>query len=149
LMLKFSEGSDDPLIPRPPPDLEGIPLRVEYVSIMAQAQKLIGIASLERTSAYVGQIAAFKPEIIDKVDWDQAVDEYGDMTGVSPRVIRPDDEVEGIREDRAAQEQAAVRSQQMREEAAGAKDLASADLEGDNALTRLLETSQAGELVEQ
>jgi hypothetical protein len=39
------------LVPPPPEEIQGQDLRVEYTSIMAQAQKLVGIAGLERPAS--------------------------------------------------------------------------------------------------
>lgn len=94
------------MVPPPPPDLEGQELQIEYISIMSQAQKLIGTASIERLVAFVGNLAGVKPEVLDKIDFDKAVDEYGDMLGVPPKVVKGDDDVEVVRKARAKAQQA-------------------------------------------
>lgn len=129
------------MFPPPPEELQGKPLRVEYTSIMAQAQKLIGVASIERFIGFVTNIAAANPNVLDKVDFDQAVDEYGEMTGVSSKIIVPDDAVEATRSarvemQRAQQAMAAVPA--MQQGAQAAKTLSETDVEGVNALTRLM-----------
>jgi hypothetical protein len=134
------------LIPEPPEELQGVQLKVEYVSIMHQAQKLAGLSGIERFTAYVGQLAAVNPEIIDKVDMDQAVDEYGSITGVPPRIIRPDEAVAEMRAQRAQAVQAQQQSMAMAEGAKAAKDLSGASLEGNNALTEMLKMAQAGQM---
>ena len=63
--------------------------------------------AIERGLAFVGNLAAIKPDIIDKIDVDQAVDEYADAIGMPPSIVRADDKVEGLRADRAKQQQAA------------------------------------------
>lgn len=144
MMLRVSEGNDDPIIPEAPEELQGIELRVEYISIMAQAQKLIGIAAIERTAGFVGQIAQFLEESIDKIDGDQMIDEYAEMTGVPGRMIRSDEEVEQIRAARLEAQQQAEQAERAAQAAQTASGLASADMSGDNALTRLVETANAG-----
>ncbi|MCB5392375.1 hypothetical protein LIP47_16665, partial [Eggerthella lenta] len=37
------------MLPPPPDAMEGMPLKVEYISVMAQAQKSIGLSSLAST----------------------------------------------------------------------------------------------------
>lgn len=76
---------------------------VEYVSIIAQAQKMAGTRGILQFSQYVGQLAAVKPDALDKFDADQAIDEYGDMLGVPTSIIVPDEEVQGIRDKRQAE----------------------------------------------
>lgn len=128
------------LIPPPPEELEGRELKVEYVSIMAQAQKMAGISGLERGVRFVLDVAGAtqNPAVLDKLDTDQAIDEYFDALGTPPRVIRGDEQVEEIRGQRAQAEQARAQQESLMGMAKGAKDLAGADMEGDNALKRLI-----------
>lgn len=125
------------LIPQAPQELQGMPLKVEYTSIMAQAQKMIATAGIERFVGFVGNLAAAKPDILDKIDLDQVVDEYGDMLGVPPKIVRPDDAVETIRQARAQAQEQQARMQQLQQAAQGAKLLSEADMGGDTALSRL------------
>lgn len=125
------------MIPDPPDELDGVDLKVEYISVMAQAQKLIGVAGHERFITGIVNIAEALPHARHKVNAMQWVDRYGDMLGVDPKVIVPDDQAR-----EAAQAEAdAVRQQQQMEQAAvmtrGAKDLSGASLEGDTALSRI------------
>jgi len=126
------------LLPEPPEELQGVNLKIEYVSIMAQAQKLLGISSVERFIGFVGQVAAFDGSVLDKVVIDEAVNIYGDMTSVPPALIRPDEEANAMRQARAQQQQQAMQAEQMVNAAGAAKDLSQASLEGDNALNALL-----------
>lgn len=89
------------LVPPPPPELEGVDLKIEYVSIMAQAQKMIGIAGVDRFTGFVGQLAQFDPGALDKIKSDKVIDVYADMTSVPPSIVRSDEEVSAIRESRA------------------------------------------------
>lgn len=76
------------LIPQPPEDLDGVKLGVEYLSIMAQAQKLVGVVGQDRFLQSALSLAAVFPEVRHKVDSDQVVEDYADMLGVDPRLIR-------------------------------------------------------------
>jgi len=55
------------------------------------------------------------------VDFDQTVDEYGDMTSVPQGMIRSDDDVAEIRAQRAKQQQAAQAAESMKSMAGSAK----------------------------
>jgi hypothetical protein len=101
------------MIPPLPPELNGKPIQIEYVSIMASAQKMIGTASIERLFGFVGNMAASKPEVLDKLDFDHAVDEMASMLGTSPKVVLADDKVKGIRDLRAKQMQQQQQAAQM------------------------------------
>lgn len=132
------------LIPAPPPELEGMPLKVEYVSIMAQAQKMVGLAGLERFVGFVGQVASVDPMAMDKWDRDQSIDEYAEMTGVAPRVVVPDEEVAAIRQARAEAQRQQAAIEQAATLAPAAKQLSETDMSGDNALTQLLGAGAPG-----
>jgi Bacteriophage head to tail connecting protein len=126
------------IVPPPPPELQGMELRVEYISLLAQAQQAIATGSIERFSGFVGNLAAVNPAVLDKYDMDQALDEYGDALGVPPKIVRSDDDVKQIRDGRAKQEQAMQQAQAGMTAAQGAQVLSQTDTRSDNALTRML-----------
>jgi len=136
------------LIPKPPEELQGQDLKVEYISIMAQAQKLVGIAGIERFAGFASQVASVNPEALDKVDTDQILDVYAEMTSIPPGIVREDDAVAGMRDQRAKAQQAQQMTEMINQSANAAKNLSQADLDGDNALTRLTEQSEAGQLTQ-
>lgn len=126
------------MVPPPPKELEGMELKVEYISILAQAQRAVGIGSLERFTGYVMNLAQIKPDIIDKVDFDQAVEEHGTMLGIPPDVILSDDVVEQRRGARAEAEAQAVQAQQAQMAADTANKLGNTPMADDSALQRIL-----------
>lgn len=125
-------------IPPPPEELQGHALKVEYVSIMAQAQKLLSVTGIERIATFVGNLAALKPEVLDKLDLDQLVDELADSLGVPPAIIRTDEAVEALRQARAKAQQQQAAAEQGLQAAQAAKTLSETDVEGTNGLTELL-----------
>jgi len=132
------------LIPPPPPDLEGVTLKVEYISIMAQAQKLLGIAPLDRLLSMIVQSAqTVGPSILLKLDTNKFVDEYADKLGVNPGLIRSDEDANAMlqAQQQAAQSQADAKSAQQLAGAAAA--LGKTPMTGDTALTRVLEGAAA------
>lgn len=135
------------LVPEPPEELQGQELKVEYVSVMHQAMKVAGLSSIDRLSGYIGQMAALNPEVMDKFDADQAIDEYAEILGTPPRIVRPDDAVAEIRAQRAQAAAAQQKATELAEGAKTAKDFASTDMAGDNGLTRLVQAAGAGSLV--
>jgi len=126
------------LIPEPPEALQGVALKVEYISIMAAAQKLLATTGLERLAAFVLQLAAVKPDALDKVDWEQLVDEYADSLGVPPATVRTDDAVKALRDARAKAQQQAAQMAALQQGAETAKTLSETDIEAPNALTTML-----------
>lgn len=126
------------LVPPAPEEIQGVPIRVDFVSILAQAQKALATSSIERVIGVVGNLAAGYPPILDKIDFDQTVDEYADLVGAPPRMIRPDDAVEQIRQGRQRQEQMAQAAALGGQGAQAAKVLSETDTRGPNALTQML-----------
>jgi len=127
------------LIPPPPPELQGMQLKVEYISIMAQAQKMLGIGGIERFTGFVGQMAAFDPSVLKKIKTHDIVDKYGDMISVPPSIIRSDDEVQEMEQAEQAAAQQAQQMQMLQAGAGVAKDLSQAQVSDDqNALNALL-----------
>lgn len=128
------------LIPPPPQELRGMDLRVEYVSIMAQAQKMIGIAAVDRFVGFVGQLAQFDPTALDKIKTDKVIDSYADMTSVPTSIIRSDDEVSAIRDSRAqaAQAQQAMVAAQSAAQTAQTLSQTPVGDDGSSALNRLI-----------
>ncbi|MEX3020246.1 portal protein [Kluyvera sp. STS39-E] len=126
------------MLPPPPDILEGMPLSIEYISVMAQAQKSIGLSSLASTVGFIGQLAALgKTEALDKLDADQAVDAFAEMSGVSPTVIVPQEQVEQIRQDRAQQQQQQKAMEMGMAAAQGAKTLSEAQTSDPSVLSAL------------
>lgn len=111
-------------LPPPPAELEGQDLKVEYISMLAQAQKAIATGGIERGLAFVGQVAAVKPEVLDKFNADEAVDQYFDALGVPPSIVVPDEQVEAVRNQRAQAEQQAKQAEMMATMAPAVKDIA-------------------------
>lgn len=122
-------------IPKPPPELWGSDLKIEYTSVMAQAMKAVGLASIDRVLGVAMQLAKFYPEIWDKLDADQTIDEYAHRAGAPPRIVRSDDKVAAIRAGRAAQQQAAQQAATLEQLAKGAKTLSETKTGEKNALT--------------
>lgn len=110
--ITFDRIMEAGIMPPPPKELQGQDLNVEFVSMLAQAQRAVGISGVERLTQYVGSLAMGKqdPAVWDKLDIDQMIDGYADMTGVDPKFIVGDERVAIIREERAQQ---AATQQQM------------------------------------
>ncbi|AZJ03787.1 portal protein [Klebsiella quasipneumoniae subsp. similipneumoniae] len=133
----FSIMARKNLLPPPPDVLQGMPLRIEYISVMAQAQKSIGLSSLSSTVGFIGQLAQAKPEALDKLNVDQAIDAFAEMSGVSPTVIVPQEQVEQVREQRAQQQQQQQMVVMGMAAAQGAKTLSEAQTADPSVLTAL------------
>lgn len=134
-------------IPPPPEELQGQDLRVEYISMMAQAQKALGLSGMDRFMATVERVGAAYPPSLTKINSDKLIEIYGESCGISPTIIRTDEEAEATRMEMAKAQQQQQQAQNMRELTGSVKDLAQADVEGNNALTALIQQGQAGAVI--
>lgn len=144
----FNKCNARGLFPPPPEELDGQQLRVEYISTMAQAQKLIGVSAVERFVGFVGNMANIDPTAVDKIDVDATIEEYGIMVGVNGGIVRGEDEATEIRVQRAQAQQAQAAAQSvpaMAQGAQAAKTLSEIPSGGDTALTRMLAQAQGGQ----
>lgn len=130
------------LVPPPPKELEGHDIQVEFISVLAQAQRAVGTNGVDRFVNSLGAVATIKPDVLDKFDSDRWADEYADRLGIDPALIVPSDKVALIRNDRAKQQQMAQQSEMMQQDAGTVQKLASANTNGDNALTNVMTALQ-------
>ena len=93
------------LLPPAPEEIEGLPIDIEFISVLAQAQKMMGAGQVERSLALVGAVAQFQPDVIDMIDGDAIVQDHWDRSGAPAIGIRDKDQVQQIRDQRAQQQQ--------------------------------------------
>ncbi len=77
-MAIFYQLEDDNDLPDAPEELQGEELNVDNISTLYQAQLAVSTGSIERMVSFVGSVLGANPEAVDKLDVDQAIDEYGD-----------------------------------------------------------------------
>lgn len=143
---QFDFMSTQGYLPTPPEELSGMPLKVEYISPLFQAQKLVGIDNLERFTNYVLNIATMTkdPGSIRKVNFSKAIDTYADRLSIEANIVRSDEEVQQLVEaDQQAQAQAQA-AENAAKAAGAARDLSQAQLTEDSALKRIVEGAGRG-----
>lgn len=128
----------------PPPDLQGHQIEYRFQGVLAQAQKMNRVQPIQFALGVVGQIAEAQkitgqaPEVLDKFNTDQAVDEMSTDVGVPSTVIRSDEEVAAIRQQRAQAQQQAQQMAMMEQASKTAKNLGQTPLDDNNALGALV-----------
>lgn len=110
-------------IAEPPEQIQGAELKVEFISTLAQAQKLVGLQSIDLYIGFIGANAELFPSILDKVNSDEMADQYGEVVGIPPKIINDDKTVEAIRDQRAKQVKLKQMMEQMAQGTGMAKDL--------------------------
>jgi len=126
------------VFPPPPDELVGQELKVEYVSVLAQAQQLVSIGGIERVTGFVETLAQVWPEARHKINPFEAVDSYTNAVGTPPEIVRSDDEAAQIvqQEQQAAAE--AAKQEQMAQEAQTMQQLSQTNVNGDTALNNMV-----------
>jgi hypothetical protein len=136
--ITFTRMIQAGIVPPAPEELQGMDLNVEFVSMLAQAQRAIGTNSVDRFVGNLGAIAQMKPDVLDKFDSDQWADIYADMLGVDPSLIIADKEVAMVRNARnqamAAKEQVAAVEQASK----ATRNLAASPTDQQTALTDVM-----------
>ena len=134
----FKQGMRAGIFPPPPKELEGISLKVNYISTLAMAQRAVSTGAIERYANFGSGLAKGGwTGALDKFDADQAMDEFGIAIGVAPSVVRSDD---AVAERRQAEQEAQAKAEAMETMDAltnAAKTASEADMSGNNALTKL------------
>ncbi|GAB5471745.1 MAG: portal protein [Rhodospirillales bacterium] len=128
-------------LPPPPEVLQGQDLRVELQSMLAREQRVDAVVGLDRLLSVVAGLAAAAPEVLDKIDADQVVDEYAELTGAPPRVLRGEAEVVQRRRARDQSLQAAQLAQGLQAGVETAKTANQVKPEAGSLLAGLLEGS--------
>ena len=93
---------DAGFLPPPPQGLsEWAALNVSYQSPMAQMLEQSGAVAAGQFMEQVLPLMQVAPEVMDKIDADQLVDELSQRMGVPASIVRPDEEVALMRRQRA------------------------------------------------
>lgn len=134
-------------LPPPPQALQGVKLKIDYISILAQAVRVAEIQGINQVTQYVLQLVEAKPDVLDKINFDKAIEILSERTGVPPEMIVSDDVVKQMRQQRQQAQAQAAQQQQKNEgiQAASqaAKNLGQTPVGGGNALEQLLGGQQA------
>ena len=114
-------------------------LRIEYISVLAEAQRASATGSIERLWATVGQLSAVSPDVLDLVDNDTLFRTYAEMLNVPYKGLKDPKEVEEARAQREQQLQAQQAALVGETLTGAAKNLSETDVGGgQNALQQML-----------
>lgn len=134
----FSECITLNILPEPPLEIMGENMDIEFVSTLAQAQKVSKISSMERFTTFTINLAnSLDPSLKNKINANKMVDDYADFANISPEQIVPTREVEKQKqkEDEAASQNQLI--QQAKEGSEIIKNIAGVDSYGSDLMARL------------
>jgi hypothetical protein len=119
-------------LPETPPEvlqyaqLVGGDLNAQFLGPVARAKRQAESSTLDGFVAFVGAAGQIDSTILDNLDGDQLVKEKARIEQVPRKILRSQQAIDEIRQQRAAQQQAMLQQQAMIDRGGVAKDLASA-----------------------
>ncbi len=126
----FNIMSRNGQIPEAPRSIRAGRLQVEFISLLASAQKAAATGAIERFWQFGARIGALRPEALDRLDPDGTMDAYADMTGVPSAVIVDLKKADGLRRARARVQAGQAALQQGLDLVKGAKTASEIDVGG-------------------
>jgi hypothetical protein len=104
------------MLPQPPESLHGVETKVNFISILTQMQRMVGLGQIERGLSFVGNVSALFPAARHKVNPMELVDEYWERAGAPMKILNSNDDAEAAAE-------AEANAQQMQQAAEAAAKL--------------------------
>ncbi len=133
------------MLPAPPREIQGMDLKVEFVSHLAQAQKVVATKSIRTVSAYAAELSRYSNEALDLFNVEEALRQFSEAAGAPGNLIRGEREVKKLRSGKAeaVQRQLVEKSQDrimdnLPKTAQAAKDLSQINQKGEDALKNLV-----------
>lgn len=93
------------LLPEPPQTLEKKRLQVQYISMIARAQKAIDAQTISRTVQSVLGLVESNPDMLDNFDTDKVLRHNARLLGVPENLMVSEEKVEEVRKGRAELQQ--------------------------------------------
>jgi hypothetical protein len=131
------------VLPVPPPELQNRELNIEYVSVLAQAQRLVNTGAIDRLVGYTANLAAVWPEARHKIDAMQSIDDYAEALGNNPSMVNSDSDAQAAASAEAQAAAQAARMAQGEQMAGMAKTASETKIEDDNVLGATMERAGA------
>ena len=76
------------ILPPPPDSLRGVPLDIDFVSMLALSQKAAATGGMERLIEMSGKTAALAPGSLNNIDFDSFLQEYSMLLGNPQKIMR-------------------------------------------------------------
>ena len=118
LLRSFGLMSRAGILPPAPPALAELDeIEVSYVGQLAKNQKIQDVTSIQRWLGVAANMASFSPDVLDLIDMDEALQIIGERMAVPNEIMRSQEEIAQLRQQRQQQ-------MQMQEQLAQASQVA-------------------------
>lgn len=101
------------LISEPPDSLKNVPLDLEFVSMLAIAQRAAATGGMERIAALVGNLAPVFPHAVDNLDVDTFINEMNMMLGNPAKILFGPEKIAAQRQQQQQAQQHATQQATM------------------------------------
>lgn len=136
--LVFYDAAEQNVLPEPPEELQGMELGVEYVSILVQAMKMVGVAGVDRGVGFITALAAAgKADALDMIKTYETVSNYWDSVGAPVNDLVDRKLFDAIQEKKVTDAKNAQAGALIPAGADVAKTLSEIPMDQDTALTRM------------
>lgn len=135
-------------LPPPPPELQGTEgaVRIEFISVLHQAQKLTSMVGIREFITQALTLAgAGIPDGVEKLQVGAIMDELANILGVKPDLVVSKEDFEAMKEARAQQEQAQQQGQAMLQATEGIRNMGNADPQKMGELASLVSPAAAAQ----
>lgn len=134
----FTECYERGIIPPAPEQIQGANLEIEFVSMLAQAQKAVKISGMERFTTFTINLAnAIDPTLVMKLNGSQIIDDYADYVNIPPEHLNSTEEWQKQKEIIKQKEEQAENMQQLKQGSEMIKNVGGVDAFGGEMLERL------------
>lgn len=124
-------------IPPAPPELQGVPLKIEMISTVAIALKMGEITAYKEFLDFAEKAVTVNKNVGDVINWDELIRRVSKVLNLTGKVMVGEDQVNAIRQARAQQAQQEQKMAQLEQAGGVAKNLAQAPTDQPNALTSI------------
>ena len=126
------------IMPTPPSMIDLEKTKMEFVSALAMAQKVKGIASIERYTTFVTNLAnSTDMTIKKKLNLEKIIDDYADIANINPEYVVSNEELKKIRKEMEAQTQQQIQFEQAKQGTEIVKNLGGIDSFGADLVDRM------------
>lgn len=134
----FHECDRVNILPPPPEILQGENIEIEFVSTLAQAQKVKGIASVERFTTFVLNLSnTLDPVLKHKLVGEAIIDGYSDIANIPPEYMAPNEKLDVVRQAMAAEQEQAKQMAAMQQGSEMIKNVGGIDAFGGDLMSRM------------
>lgn len=134
----FGEFLSVGILPPAPEQIQGGEIEIEFVSTLAQAQKVQKIAAMERFSTFTINLAnTLNPILREKIDGCKMIDDYAEYANLDPSQIRPTEYIQQLEAQQAQKQQKQEQLAMMQQGSEMVKNMGGVDAIGANLAERV------------